>query len=92
MRKVTVKVHCPAGLHLREVGKLVELSKAFKSALRICNGCLHAEGCSILELLLLNAPFGAELDVIAEGEDEVQAVEAVARVINSNVAQSKIGD
>lgn len=66
------------GLHARPATKVVQRCKNFESKIMICKGCDKADGCSIMELLLLGAAEGAELEIIATENDENQAIKEIA--------------
>ena len=68
----TVKVVNENGLHLRVAGKIVELIKNSCSKVSLnCQKCKkNADGCSILQMLLLEATKGHDLQIIVEGKDE----------------------
>jgi phosphotransferase system HPr (HPr) family protein len=66
------------GLHMRPASRIVETCKKFHSAVQVCRDCKKADGCSIIELLLLEAGNGNELDVFVTGEDEAQASRALS--------------
>ncbi len=61
------------GLHARPAMVLSQKCQQFSSNVVICNGCEKADGCSIMELLLLNAKQGAEVLVSINGTDEKMA-------------------
>lgn len=71
------------GLHARPVAKIVQKCKNFESKITICKGCEKADGCSVLELLLLGATHGVELEIIATGNDESQAVQEITELFDS---------
>ncbi|MDX9702168.1 MAG: HPr family phosphocarrier protein [Candidatus Auribacterota bacterium] len=71
------------GLHARPVAKLVQKCKNFESKITICKGCEKADGCSVLELLMLGATEGVELEIIAVGNDENQAVEEITELFEN---------
>lgn len=75
-----LKIETPHGLHLRVAAKLVKRSRNFKSRVVISKGCSKADVNSILQLLLLDAQEGAEIRIVAEGEDEQGAAQAVLDV------------
>jgi phosphotransferase system HPr (HPr) family protein len=62
------------GLHARPAMVLSQKCQQFKSDIVICNGCEKADGCSIIELLLLNAKQGTEVVVSVNGTDEKTVV------------------
>ena len=80
-QKVTIKNR--AGIHARPAAILVEAAKDFKSTIYIEKGNSRINGKSILGIITLGAGYGMELKVIAEGEDEKEAVEALVRIFES---------
>ena len=76
-----VIVRCEHDLHMRVAAQVVHLVQNHKATVRVlCDGCRHANGCSILELLMLGAGNGKGLDVIAEGQDEELVVEKLLEI------------
>jgi phosphotransferase system HPr (HPr) family protein len=61
------------GLHARPAMKIAEKCLRFESKITICKGCEKADGCSIMELLLLGAAEGAEVELFVCGKDELEA-------------------
>jgi phosphotransferase system HPr (HPr) family protein len=78
MRNRKVVVQDEHGMHARVALKILEKSKALNSKVTICNGCTKADGCSILELLLLGAQQGTELELVVNGGDEEKNIELIA--------------
>ena len=48
----------------------------------ICRDCKEADGCSILELLLLEAADGNELEIRATGDDADLAIKELSRLFD----------
>ncbi len=69
------------GLHARAAAKFVKLASTFTSQIRVTRGQRTVDGKSILGLLLLAAARGSQIDLAAEGPDEVQALEALSGLI-----------
>lgn len=77
-----VKLVNRLGLHARAAGKLVRLASDFRSKIKLSNTIVgrSADANSILDLLSLGASHGVTLLVTADGQDELEAVSAVARL------------
>lgn len=75
-----VKIINPLGLHARAAAQLVRIAGAFKSRilLKRLDNAVVADAKSILNVLTLAAPNGAKLDLQVDGEDETEAIEAIA--------------
>ena len=78
MTERIVKIINRAGMHARPAAVLVQMAKDFKSSIFFEKGQDRINGKSIMGILTLAAAYGTELKVIAEGEDEVEAVNAIA--------------
>jgi phosphocarrier protein len=72
-----------AGIHARPSALLVQTTKNFKSNIYIEKGGDRINAKSIMGIITLGAAYGTELKIIAEGEDEEAAVDAVARLFES---------
>jgi phosphocarrier protein len=72
-----------AGIHARPASLLVSVTKDFKSNVYFEQGANRINAKSILGIITLGAVYGSEIKVIAEGEDENEAVERLARVFAS---------
>jgi phosphotransferase system enzyme I (PtsI) len=68
------------GLHARAAAKLVRVASQFGSSVKLKrrDGSVTADAKSILSVLMLAATRGTELQLIADGVDEKQALQAVA--------------
>lgn len=71
------------GLHLRPAAKLVEVAQRFRSRISIESSDKVADLRSILSVLTLCASMGTGLNILAQGEDEQDAVAAVEEIFNS---------
>ena len=80
----SVTIEHNLGLHLRAAGALVQLAARYQSELSIRYGGLTANGKSIMSVLSLAAPCGAELDISAEGKDADEAVNSIVELIRQN--------
>ncbi|MCS6815787.1 MAG: HPr family phosphocarrier protein [Blastocatellia bacterium] len=89
MQRRTVQVTNRLGLHARAAAKLVHVANRFQStiALARCDNGQTVDAKSILGVLLLAASAGTYLDVIASGDDEEEAVEAICRLIESKFGE-----
>jgi phosphocarrier protein HPr len=75
-----VIVQSENGIHALVALSVVEKCKLLDSQVTICKGCMRAEGCSVLELLLLGAEKDSELEVIARGGDEEKSIKAISEI------------
>ncbi|RMF83378.1 MAG: HPr family phosphocarrier protein [Planctomycetota bacterium] len=71
------------GLHFRPIMQLVDLASQFRSDIVIHCEDRKAGARSPMELLMLVATQGSKLRLVADGEDEEHAVDALVRLIES---------
>jgi len=83
MTEQTVIIVNRAGIHARPAAVLVQSAKDFISNIYFEKGSDRINAKSIMGILTLAATYGTELKIIAEGEDEEQAVEAIVRLFES---------
>ena len=72
-----------AGIHARPAAVIVQAAKDFKSNIYFEKGRDRINAKSIMGILTLAATYGTELKIIAEGEDEKQAVETLVHLFES---------
>ena len=81
------------GLHARAAGKLVNLTKTFSSQVKLARadeGDPEAvDGKSIMAVMLLAAPIGAELLVSVDGDDEDAAMSAISDLIANRFGEDE---
>ena len=72
----------PSGLHLRPAGKLCELSLKYESKISIKKGDSTANAKSVLGLLAARVLQGDEIEIICEGRDEKEALQALVEAFS----------
>jgi phosphocarrier protein len=77
-REVTIKNR--AGLHTRPAATLVKLAAKFKSEFYILKDGFQINGKSIIGVMTLAAEQGSKMILQFDGEDEAEAVQAVAEL------------
>lgn len=82
MLEAKIKVINPLGLHARAAAVLVRLAGKYESKIILTrtDKNVMADAKSILSVLTLAASKGTHLEVSVEGEDEVEAFEAICEV------------
>ncbi|MDR0323778.1 MAG: HPr family phosphocarrier protein [Treponema sp.] len=83
MTERTVTVINRAGIHARPSALLVQTTKNFKSNIFIEKNNDRINAKSIMGIITLGASYGTVLKIIAEGEDEEAAANAVAKLFES---------
>ncbi|MDR2073063.1 MAG: HPr family phosphocarrier protein [Spirochaetaceae bacterium] len=83
MYEKIVKVINRAGVHARPAALLVQTAKDFKSDIYLERDSDRINGKSIMGIITLGAAHGSEIRIIAEGDDEKAAVEALAHLFET---------
>ncbi|WP_341917922.1 HPr family phosphocarrier protein [Hydrocarboniphaga effusa] len=69
------------GLHARAAAKFVTLASKFEADVRVRKDQREVSGKSIMGVMMLAAAQGSQITLIAEGEDERQALEELGALI-----------
>lgn len=80
--KVTVILN-RAGIHARPAALIVQTAGKFKSKITLRKGEDSINGKSIMGIITLGAGYETEIRIIAEGEDEAEAVEAIDKLFRN---------
>ena len=83
MVEQTVKVLNRAGLHARPAMILVQLTLKYNSSILIEKEGKQVNAKSIMGVITMAAHYGTELKIIAEGDDEEEAVAAIVNLFNA---------
>lgn len=73
-----------SGLHARPASKFVQTANEFKSDIFIEKDSTKVNAKSIMGVMTLGAGKGSEITLIAEGEDEKKALDALVELIENN--------
>ena len=79
----TIIVEAEHGLHAHPVSELVKLAKTLKATVLLSSSGKQVKAASMLGILSLGLKKGTELVISAEGDDEQEAVDAIASFISS---------
>ncbi len=82
----TVIISNPQGLHARPAELFARLALQFDSTIEVIRDSHRVDAKSILHVLTLGAAQGTELTLQAQGTDAEAALEALARLVESNFA------
>lgn len=69
------------GLHARAAAKFVTLASQFGCGIQVCRGTKCVNGKSIMGVMMLAAAKGVVVEVVADGDDEQQAVAKLEELI-----------
>lgn len=81
MYKKNVVVKKENGLHARPASQFVQNAAKFKSEINLQLGDKILNGKSIFDLMSAGIRYGSEVTISANGEDEKEAVEELAKLI-----------
>jgi phosphocarrier protein len=89
MAKLTtiVTIRNRLGLHARPAMEFVDCAAAFKSEVTVRRDDQTVDGKSIMQMMLLAATQGTELEVVADGEDAQAAIDALAKLVESGFGE-----
>ncbi|MFP3156244.1 HPr family phosphocarrier protein [Lachnospiraceae bacterium ZAX-1] len=87
MYSKTVCITNSEGLHARPAGIVVKSAKGFSSKINMKKDDVKVNAKSIINVLSLGANKGSNILIEAEGEDEKEAVNALAGLIENGFSQ-----
>lgn len=70
------------GLHARAAAKLVATAAEFESDIQLARGDRQVDAKSIMPVMMLAASQGTEVELVADGPDEQQAIAALEALIH----------
>ena len=91
MTSQTVQVVNQLGMHARAAAKFVHLATRFQARVRVARDSREMDGKSIMGILLLAAARGTVITISAEGDDEQDAVSALAALVTSGFGEDACG-
>jgi len=84
MIEKTVQINNEHGLHARPAAHLVKTAGKFKSDIKVLKDGLEVNGKSIMGVMMLAAEPGSEIIFRINGEDELEALEALLELVDKN--------
>lgn len=77
------------GLHARAATKLVQLANQFDAEITLTQADNSAPANSVLALMMLESGQGKTVDILCEGEDAQQAMDAITALIENKFDESE---
>lgn len=77
------------GLHARAAAQFVQTANKFRAEITVAKDGEEVNGKSILSLMMLAAPIGAEIVLKAEGEDAVKLLDSLVTLIDNKFGEPK---
>lgn len=91
MEQTILDVRNPHGLHARPAALFVQTASKFKSSIILRNlsrAGKEVNAKSILEVLTAGVDQGAQIELVAEGDDADQAIQALSELIQTGLGES----
>ncbi len=90
MQNIRITVNHPVGLHARPAAQFVQTASKYKSAVTVANitkdsAVINAK--SILLVLTLGVHQGHEIEIVADGADEQDALAALKDLVDNNFGE-----
>lgn len=89
MKSAQVTIINKLGLHARAAAKLVQLSSQFSSAISLEKDGEEADAKSMMEVLMLAGIKDSTLRIVADGQDEEEALEEISRLITNKFEEDE---
>jgi phosphocarrier protein len=87
-RSVVIPEKDPHGLHMRPAQLLVALALKYQSKIEIVRETIRVDAKSIFDVLTIGGEPGVEITLEAQGDDAEQALDELARFIESGFEDS----
>lgn len=75
------------GLHARPAALMVQTAGKFKASVKIVKDGQEVDGKSIMGLMTLAASAGTNLKIVADGQDEAAALDAMGKLIENGFGE-----
>ena len=89
MKEQTIPIINKLGLHARAAAKLVTTASKFSSDIQVTHNGQTVNGKSIMGIMMLAAAKGSEICVSVEGDDEVEALDAITQLIENRFGEEQ---
>ncbi len=87
MKRKEVEIRNKLGLHARPASLVVKLAGKFESEIQLIKEDTEINAKSILGVMMLAAGPGQRVTITADGNDEIEAVDAIASLIDSGFGE-----
>ncbi len=83
MTEVQVRVENALGIHARPATKIIQTAGRFRADVTLDVDGMSADAKSIMSVMMLAAAHGSNVTIRARGEDEQEALDAIAALFRS---------
>ena len=87
MQQRDVEIVNKLGLHARPSARLTQLASSFKSNVHMSRNGRRVNAKSIMGVMMLAAAKGTTVSLETDGDDEVEAIDALAGLISSGFGE-----
>ena len=77
------------GLHARAAAKFVSTASRFTSSIQVERNGQRVNGKSIMGVMLLAASRDSEIELLVDGEDEIEALDALEQLITDKFGEGE---
>ena len=84
-----IEIQNKLGLHARAASKFVATASEFAADIEVISPHATANGKSIMNVLMLQAGVNTTITLIANGEDEADAITALTELINNKFDEAE---
>jgi len=88
MIKSTITISNKLGLHARASAKLTKMAGGFKSELHLSRNSRRVNAKSIMGVMMLAAGMGSEIEIEADGIDEIEAMASLRALIDGRFGEA----
>ncbi|MBR5218966.1 MAG: HPr family phosphocarrier protein [Clostridia bacterium] len=85
MKSFKYTIKDPDGIHARPAGLLVKTAGKFQSKITLLNNERSGDAKGIFSVMGLNVKCGDEIEIMAEGPDEEEAIDLIGRFLEENL-------
>lgn len=89
MERRVVTICNKLGLHARAAARFVQLASGFESDVRVLREAKEVNGKSIMGVMMLAAGKGTNIELVANGSDEREAVEQLEQLIANRFGEDE---
>lgn len=89
MIKQSISISNKLGLHARASAKFTKLAGSFSSEIFLTRNNRRVNAKSIMGVMMLAAGMGSEIEIEAEGTDEIEAMAALCALINGKFGEGE---
>lgn len=89
MAKKTLTIINKLGLHARAAARFVQVASGFESDISVVHANKEVNGKSIMGMMMLAAGKGSDIQIIATGRDEENALERLESLIADRFGESE---